>query len=44
MAAERARMMAEEATRRRIDAAKARVERALRILEITARMEYGARR
>lgn len=41
MAAERSRMLAEERTKQRMDAARARVIAALRTLEAVARLEYG---
>lgn len=44
VAAERSRMLAKEATERRLRAAKARVEAALCALERAARLEYGAMR
>ena len=42
VAAERSRMLAQLATERRVREARARVERALRTLEIVARVEYAA--
>ena len=42
VAAERSRMLAKMETDRRMRAAKARVEAALRALEQAARLEYGA--
>lgn len=44
IASERSRMMAKEATERRVRAAKARVEAALQVLERAARMEANAMR
>jgi hypothetical protein len=44
VAAERSRMLAKMATERRLRAAKARVEAALRVLEQAARLECGTMR
>lgn len=44
IAAEQSRMLAKMETERRLAAAKARVEAALRVLEQAARLEYGAMR
>jgi hypothetical protein len=41
VAAERSRMLAKEATERRLRAAEARVKAALQVLEQAARMEYS---